>query len=249
MRDEAFYLYGIMPASATLPQGVTGVAETRRLVLLGRKSVALLASPVPMDYSAANQADLLAHSRVLDAVAATEPVLPMRFGTVVSNRERGVDDVVDAVEQRADEYGSLLDALAGAGQFTVRASYERDVVLGELIAEQPEVRQLSEATRGEDEDATHGARVRLGELVVAGLADKRTADAAVVTNALEPHVRDIHEFEVTSPDEVLRAAALVDLRHQSRFEAAMDDLGRQLSGRVRLRAVGPQAPYDFVPKN
>jgi hypothetical protein len=32
------------------------------------------------------------------------------------------------------------------------------------------------------------------------------------------------------------------------FDDAVEDLGRDLAGRVRLRLLGPLAPYDFVPE-
>ena len=47
---------------------------------------------------------------------------------------------------------------------------------------------------------------------------------------------------------MINAAFLVDRIHVQKFEDAVEDLGRELAGRVRLRLRGPLAPYDFVPE-
>lgn len=44
----------------------------------------------------------------------------------------------------------------------------------------------------------------------------------------------------------MHIAFLVDLNKEDEFDEAVDALGRDWEGRVRLRLRGPLAPYDFV---
>jgi hypothetical protein len=50
------------------------------------------------------------------------------------------------------------------------------------------------------------------------------------------------------PEDLINAAFLVERERVRVFEDAVEDLGRDLIGRVRLRLLGPLAPYDFVPE-
>lgn len=234
----AYYLYGVMPARGDLPRGVVGVGGASDLVLLEAGDLALLASPIEPDREIATRDDLLAHSRVLDTVAAQSDVLPLRFGTVA-----GQDAVETGLEPWLDRYSKLLAELEGTVQYTLRARYLQEVVLREIVAEEPEVEHLSAAAR---EQPVYQQSVRLGELVVVALRRKAAADGAAMLDALDPLARAVETRERGTPEEVLDAALLVDRTGQADLEDTVEDLGKQASGRMQLRLVGPQAPYDFV---
>ncbi|MQA80966.1 MAG: gas vesicle synthesis GvpLGvpF [Streptosporangiales bacterium] len=238
------YVYGVVRAGTTVPGGVVGVGGGEELYLLEGDGLALLAGPIDAAHHLATQRDVLAHARVLDAVAAGAPVLPMRYGTVVDDPAGAVDEIVGQSHER---FAELLADLDGAAQYSLRATYHEETVLAEVLAEDPEIRELTEATRGQDPDIVYGPRVRLGELVVGALAAKRRADSTVVLAALTPHLRTAATREPGAPDEVLDVALLVDRSKRGRFEEAVDDVGRRTADRMRLRLIGPQAPYDFVP--
>lgn len=240
--DKLLYVYGLVLAESDVPEDLEGVGGERvRVVDIG--DVAALVSEVPGGEVVGLPAEVRAHANVLDTVAATIPVLPMRFGTAVPD----VDAIEEAVPaDRLEGYADDLRNLADAVQFTVRAQYVEETVLGELVSEEPEIRELRESTRDLPEDATYYARVRLGELVVKGFERKREADAAQLMEAITPFTLDLRRRETGQVEDVLEAAALVGRTNQTAFEDALDALAARTAGRIAFRLVGPQAPYDFV---
>ena len=99
------------------------------------------------------------------------------------------------------------------------------------------------------EDASYYDRVHLGELIVGRPGDcRREVEAEQLYERLAPAGVDMVIHQPTDPEEVINAAFLVDRVHVQKFEDAVEDLGRELAGRVRLRLRGPLAPYDFVPE-
>lgn len=235
----AYYLYGVMPARQDVPGDVVGVGGARDLVPLDAGDLALLASPIEEGRNIATRDDLLAHSRVLDAVAAQGDVLPLRFGTIA-----GHDAVETGLEPSLDWYAELLAELAGTVQYTLRARYLQEPILQEIAAEDREIQELSTSMR---EQPVYAQSVRLGELVVAGMRRKAAADAAALLDALAPHTRAVETREPGTPEDVLDAALLVDRAGQKELEDAVEALGKRASGRIKMRLIGPQAPYDFVP--
>ncbi|MBO0829411.1 MAG: GvpL/GvpF family gas vesicle protein, partial [Streptosporangiales bacterium] len=145
-----------------------------------------------------------------------------------------------------DEYLAQLDELDGAVQFSLRATYDEDVVLAEILAEDDEIRQLNEATRGAPEEAMRAERVRLGELVVTAFGAKRPADAEAVLDRARSVARAVVARASGAPAAVVDAALLVDRERADELEEQLERLARELAPRIRLRLVGPQAPYDFV---
>jgi Gas vesicle synthesis protein GvpL/GvpF len=155
--------------------------------------------------------------------------------------------VVDELLGPNGEY--FLHALAdleGRVQYTVKGRYEQDSVLREVLEDDEELRALQEHVRSLPEDASYYDRVKLGELVVAAIEQRREADAADVYERLEALAVVGAPHPPAQPEDVIDAALLIDRADIEAFGEAVEALGEAWSGRIRFRLLGPLAPYDFV---
>lgn len=236
------YLYGIVPAD-TRPTAAAGPGN--EITLLRYRRIAALVRAAPAQPAQPTRRDLLGHAQLLDRVAETTPVLPMRFGTVLGSLEAVEREVL---EPHHDAFVAALVELSGRTQFMVRARYLADVMLREVLAEEPAVVRLQQQLRPKAGGPDPVARVRLGELVAQAVAAKRAVDATVLAEALRPHAvaGRLLGSQSSGFDGIAEAALLVELRHRGRFESAAEQLARHWRGRVRLRLRGPMAPYHFV---
>jgi hypothetical protein len=241
---SATYVYGLVGADTGLPDDLKGLGPSGRVTTVTHGKVAAIVSDVPVDRPLGTRDDLLAHEAVVDTVAATTAVLPMRFPAVVE--EEGV--VEELLGPHHDRFVAVLGELEGRVQFTLKGRYEQEPVLREVIEADPEIRALQEKVRDLPEDASYYDRVRLGELIVAALEERRDDEAAQMLRRLEPFAAGTVANQPGQPDDVVNAAFLVERERAAEFESAVEDLGRDLAGRVRLRLLGPLAPYDFVPE-
>src|ERR1700754_2246563 len=170
----ATYVYGLVGADAQLPENLTGLGPSGKVSTIVHRDVAAIVSDVPADRPLGTRDDLLAHEAVVDAVAASTAVLPMRFPAVIE--EEGV--VEELLTPHHDHFVAALAELSGRVQYTLKGRYEQDVVLREVLEENPEVRELQDEVRDLPEDATYHQRLRLGELVVEALEERRDAEEA-----------------------------------------------------------------------
>ncbi len=241
---EAYYVYGIVPADAPVEMvaesGLGGQVE-----LHTDGSVGALVEAVEIDRPLGRRRDLVAHSTVLNTMAAHGPVLPMRFGAVVDG-ERAVVEELLAPQQ--EHFLEMLDQVAGRVQFTLRAHYVLDTVLAEIVAADPQIAQLRRETADLPEDATHFKRIRLGELVSKAVEARRRADAEDLISRIAPLVEDWVAREVAGMDTMADFALLVSSDKQEELEAAAEVLAEELDGRARLSLAGPMAVFDFVPE-
>jgi hypothetical protein len=240
----ASYIYGIVPAGVRAPRGESPVGDgNHRLATIRHGMIAALTSPVDLSVPIGTPDDLIAHQRVLDAVARRAPVLPMRFGAVLA--EPG------AVRQELlaghhDEFAAALDQLAGTVQYVVAGRYDQDVVLTEVLRESDQAQALAAAIRGQDELATRDLRIQLGELVNAAIASKRDADTAAFASAVEPLCVAIAVRAPSHEQDAVHLALLVDRAHKEKLGRLVDQTAATWGDRVRLRLLGPMAPYDFA---
>ncbi|WP_051467853.1 GvpL/GvpF family gas vesicle protein [Actinomadura oligospora] len=242
------YVYGVTRADAAPPNGLTGLDDLPvRVVAHGR--IAALSSDLPSGRPLGERADLMAHQRVLQTlVDAGTPVLPFRFGAALADADavRG-----ELLENNADRLTAALDRVDGRVAVRVKATYEEDAVLREVIEDDPEIAELSARLRAVPEDAAdavHFDRVRLGEMIVQVLRDRRERDGTRLLSALAPFAESAVAHEPVREEDVVDASFLVGEAQRDGFQKAVDDLVEENRDRIRLRLVGPLPPYDFVPE-
>lgn len=236
------YVYGIVSADAAIPEGLRGLDGA--VTAVRHRELAAVVSALPRR-SLGCRDDLLAHEQVIDTIAATQAMLPMRFAAVLADDGQVVDELL---EPHHDELMKSLTELSGRSQFTLRGTYEQDVVLAEIVRENPEILRLRDQIRTADARSSYQLRIRQGELVVQAMGRMRTTDGETIRSALAPHAVSVSAHQAGEPDELVDMAFLVAESQRAKFEQAVEDVGAAFAGRARLRLVGPLPAYDFVPR-
>src|SRR5205823_6221267 len=152
------YVYGIVPADVEVTSAAHGIGGAQ-VKLVHDREIAALVSEVKLDRPLGDPEDLMAHEQLLDSVAAMAPVLPVRFGAVVSREEAVVEDLL---APHREEFLPALKELEGRTEFAVKGRYVERPILSEVVAENPDVATLREEIRGKPEDVTRNLRIRLG---------------------------------------------------------------------------------------
>jgi hypothetical protein len=244
-QSRGYYVYGIVPGDVEVTPDAVGVGDPPAEVKVVRQGdVAALVSEIDISMPLGTPDDLRAHARLLDGAATTAPVLPLRFGAVLTDEEAVRQELLAEHEQ---EFADALHELEGRVQFTVRARYVEQAVLTEIVNETPEIAQLREAiAQTPDADATRNERIQLGQLVSEAIEQKRRLDSNSLVERLSPD-SDSHVVREPSHDEdAAHIAFLVQLDEQEAFQAAVSEIQQEWKERVDIVLLGPSAPYDFV---
>jgi Gas vesicle synthesis protein GvpL/GvpF len=247
MTDEdeltGLYVYAIVADEPDrIPGSLVGL-DGSPVELVRHEDVAAAVGIIAIDRPPGRRRDLMSHSEVLDALDASGPVVPVQFGTVLPDRDAVVGEVLDPDVAR---WRALLEALSGRRQLNLRATYNEAAVLQEIVAENPDVAELRERTRGLPEEVGHPERIRLGELVARAVDVKREDDTAMVMEPVLPHVVSYAPRHGTGIDHLLDVAFLVDDHRRQSFEDTLESLAEAWHERIHFQLVGPVPPYDFV---
>ena len=238
------YVYGIVPADVESAGDVRGVGDPPgRIQLVRHGNLAALVSEVDLTRRLGTPEDLQAHAQILDTAVVEVPVLPLRFGSVMTTKNAVAQDLL-AVYQEA--YAAALKEIEGRAQYVVKGRYVEQAVLAEALAEIPEAARLGKQIRGKDPDATWHARIRLGQIISKAIIAKRKADTRALGEVVAPHCVASVVREPTHELDAVHVALLVEITRQDDLEQALSDLASDWEGRVEIRLLGPMAPYDFI---
>ncbi|GAB2843529.1 hypothetical protein JOD27_008152 [Lentzea nigeriaca] len=241
-KDTVCYVYGIVPADVVTDEQARGVGGTP-VVTVTQGKIAALAGDIPRDKPLGRPDDLIAHERLLDLAAAETPVLPFRFGSVMSSKEAVADELLAPYH---DEFLSALTELDGRQEYVLHGRYVEETILREVLSEHEEAARLHEQLRAQGENASQDERVALGEFLFNAVAAKREKDSHTVADALAPLTVAIAPRDPTHEEDAVNIAFLVDADHEQDFHAAVAEIAEEWASRVELRVLGPLAPYDFT---
>ena len=87
-QQTGIYVYGMVPGDVELNSGVPGVGDPPGEIRLVRAGdLAALVSEVDITRPLGTPEDLQAHEEILDSVVTETPVLPLRFGAVLTTED------------------------------------------------------------------------------------------------------------------------------------------------------------------
>jgi hypothetical protein len=242
-KREKTWVYGVVPAGVKLEELKRRGDRLPAVRVVEFGDVGAIVGEAPGADAKATRDQALAHARVLEAAVLDAPVIPFRFGTVVT----GGSVSGDLLEPRHDDFVRLLESVKDYVQLTLKATYDEGVVLGELIQGHPKIAQLREQTRGHDEILTRDARVRLGELVSMALEQLRQYDAGAIIGRLNAFSVASRMEPLESEFMVLNAPFLVERQRMEEFEDAAGAVADEQAERMSLTLLGPMPAFDFIP--
>ncbi|SCF35849.1 GvpL/GvpF family gas vesicle protein [Micromonospora mirobrigensis] len=246
MTDQAelgLFIYGIVPSDVEPTPDAAGVGDPPGEVEAVRQGdLAALVSEVGLEQPMGRPADLTAYQTLLDGTAAVAPVLPVRFGTVVT----GPDAVQDLLSAHHDRFAEALDELEDTFQYTVHGRYDEQELISEILAENPDAAQLAEQVRGRPELESREARIRLGEIISQSVELRREAENKQLVDAVGGYARHTAPRQPSSELDAVNVAFLVGAADEDEFVAAVEEFAEQRRDLIRMRLLGPLAPYDFV---
>lgn len=242
--SQAVYVYGIVPADVQVEEHAEGVGDPPgevETVRLGR--IAAIVSHVSTDHALGTPDDLRAHAHLLDGAAAVAPVLPLRFGAVMTDADSVAEELL---REHHDQFLETLDKLEGHAQYIVKGRYDEQSFLHDLLVESEQARLLHDDIRAKPEEAARDSRLALGELIANAIEVRRQADTATAVDALDAVARSVNVREPTHEWDAVNVAVLLEVSRESELEAVVEELADNARGQVEMKLLGPMAAYDFV---
>jgi hypothetical protein len=143
-----------------------------------------------------------------------------------------------------DDLLAGLARLDGAVQMNVKATYDEEELLRDIVAADPEVAALRERTLDAG-DAAYYERLHLGEIVAGRISARAALDGDWIVGTLAATALDV-VAEQPEPGSAVRASFLVAKSSLGRFDAALEELAQSAQPLFRFEVIGPLPPTAFA---
>lgn len=242
--DSAVYVYGVVPGDVDVNNSARGIGDPPAPVeVVHEGDIAALVSVITTDRPLGTPEDLQAHAKLLDGTAGVAPVLPLRFGAVMTDEDAVAEELL---RDHHDEFARALKALEGHAEYVVKGRYDEEKFLARLLEENEQARKLSEDIRTTPEDASRNSRIALGELIAKAVEASRNADTKTLIDDLDGIASQVNPRDPTHEWDAVHVALLLEVERQAELEEVVNGLNETADGLMQLRILGPLAAYDFV---
>jgi hypothetical protein len=236
------FLYGVVPSDVEPTADAHGVGSSPGPVRAIRQDdLAALVSDVSLDEPIGRPDDLTAYQRLLDETVAVAPVVPVRFGTVMT----AADGVEDWLTDQHGEIAEALDEVEGRVQYTVRGRFDEQAFIGAVLADDPAAAELADRVR---KTQSQPDRIHLGEMIAHAVEARQQAESRELVAAVSEHAVASAPLPASHELDAVNVAWLVQTDEEEAFIQAVEDFAEKRRDLVHMRLLGPQAPYDFVAK-
>lgn len=221
----SLYLYAITHADTPLPQvaGIDGAVVQQ----IPHAPLAAIVSPLAHARLAPSPLHLWQHEAVVSAVLAHAPVLPVRFGTALTNHA----GVQATLTQHAPQFLANLEVVRGCAELSLR-------VLWNVPAPATDMPPIN---NGRDYMLARLAQAQ-AQQAWRGHADTLIAELHA---RLAPLCRAHHHRPLLTPRLLLTAAYLVEQTNLTAFQQAVAQLDSDYPD-LAFALTGPWAAYSFV---
>lgn len=245
--NSGIYLYAIIPTGDEIIFDVAGAGSDNDEVYTiphGGLAVVVSASLLS-DYRGLKQDQaaryLMAHQRVVEAVMQDFSLLPVKFGTVLTDKAQ----VRRLLAQGEALFRSALERFSGQVQMEVVVLRNLQQAFQE-ISQETQIADLRTQIAGRPPEETTAERIAIGQMVQASLAQRRTA----LRDRLLPSLQEVALDLVVNPpmddSMVTNVALLVDKAGRGALDQRLKSLDEEFEGRLLFRCVGPLPPYSFA---
>lgn len=246
--EQDIYLYCIIGTDEARNFGKIGIGGMGdEVITINYNDISAVVSKSSAKRYAVSRENLMAHQKVIERVMEDYTVLPVRFSTIADS----IEDVREVLRKRYGEFKDLLHDMENKAELGVKALWKNmDAIFQEIVEEDKEIARLKDKIASENKthriDKTYGDRINLGRLVEASLQNKKKAEAERIMNHLKDISIDTRSNKVYGDTMVLNAAFLLDRMLVKEFDARVDELDAERSGRMKIKYVGPAPPFNFV---
>src|SRR5689334_5961426 len=228
---DAIYVYGIVPGDVQVEDDAQGIAGAP-VEVVREGDIAALVSPIKADHPIGKPEDLQAHAELLDGTASVAPVLPLRFGAVMTDTEAVSQELL---REHHDDFAQALEALEGHAEYIIKGRYDEKRFLSDMLDQNEQARALRDDIKAKPAEAARNSRIALGELIANTVEVKRQADTETVVDQLNDVVSQVNVREPTHEWDAVHVALLAEVDREGEVQEIVDRLNEIGKGRSQLR--------------
>ena len=238
--EKGKYIYGIIGGEER-KLGQVGIGGQEVYAVLYR-DVAAVISDLNTAKLEVTRENALVHEGVLREVMQSYAIIPMSFGTVAKDEE----DVKKILKWTYGEAKDALKKIYRKVQIDVKASWDMNTILRDILNEDKDIQRLKEAIAAKPPDETYNNKIELGRRIKLALDKRKNEYVEAIRGIVRALAADSHENKLVDDNMIMNTSFLVEREKEKEIYDEVDELEEKYGGKIKLVSVGPLPAYNFA---
>lgn len=239
--EKGKYIYGIIGGSEERKFGRVGIGGQEVYAVCYRDVTAVI-SDLNIARLDVTRENALVHEGVLREVMESYAVIPMSFGTVAEDEK----DVRKILKWTYGEAKDALKKIYRKVQIDVKASWDMNTILRDILNEDKDIQRLKEAIAAKPPNETYNDKIELGRAVKSALDRKKSTYIKEMHRVLSKLAEDSCANKLVDERMIMNTSFLVKEEREREFYDKVDGLEEKYGGKVEVISIGPLPAYDFA---
>jgi len=236
-QEEGIYIYCIIDnpkeGKEFKASGIGGRMD--RVYTVSFNGLGAVVSRSPKKKYQALRENLMPHESVVAEAMQEFTTLPVRFCTVAKDEAEVIEKGLKRFEGKLKD---LMEKMRGKVELGMRVMWTNmDLVFAE-IAQTPEIIKMK--------SSSNPNLMGIGRRVEELLKLKKEQEVEALLSGLKVGAVDYKQNSTYGDNWILSAAFLVEKEKENDFDKLVEKCQNQSKGRIKLKYVGPWAPYNFA---
>lgn len=248
------YVYGIVEFPERFSLGRIGLDEQEVYILpcegLGAVVHDCSATPYVSEDEHAIRGWAVRHQAVVDAVIRKfGMVLPMRFGTIIRDTEKGSaeENIRAWLTSERDEFRGTINRLRGHDEYGVQIFWDPAVIAKSLSKDHPEIAKIEADMRSGPSGLAYMQKLKLGKLVKREMEKQAEAFFKDFYRRIKERSSEVKVEPIKKGSDKPMLANLSCLVRRGAVQSLANELEEINSMKgFSVRFTGPWPPYSFV---
>lgn len=244
---EGRYIYGIIKTNKRKSYSPSDINDDEEVYTVDYQDIACVVSDSPIqDYSSMLKETLghllIRHQTIIEKVMKNHTIIPMKFGTFVSDN----DEVIEVLKRGYSQLKELFSTVDGKVELDVAATWnDLNSIMKEIGEEDKKIREFKTEIIKRPPSQTLQDRIKIGMMIKDALDKRREKEQAHIINYLKKLIIDFQKHQVMDDKMILNCAFLLEKRKEPDFDLKLEELDKEYQQKVNFRCVGPLPPYSF----
>lgn len=181
---------------------------------------------------------LLTHQKALEEVMKKELVIPVKFGTIVDDKE----DINTILHKSHRSFVKTLDDMADKFEVNLTVSWDVPLVLKKIAAEDEEIKEMRIKA---EESRSKELIMQVGMVLEDKLEERRLRIASEILKHFGDSYGDSVEHERLENKMILNNSFLISKGEEKTFLDLTHDLDKKFESRFNFKCLMPLPPHSF----
>lgn len=242
--NKGKYLYCVINESQSRNFGPIGIGDRDdEVYTLGFRDLACVISSTSMTKFVISRKNLIAHEKVIEKIMGDyNAVLPVRFCTVATSSE----EIRNLLMKNYHVLKNSLRSMDNKIELGLKVFWQDMEDVFKEIASIKKIKRLKEKLIKSSISVNTNEKVSLGKKVKDILEKKREIEAENILEVLRPKCIEFRRNKIIGDKMILNCAFLIDKSHARDFDDHVEKLNKIYKDRLKLKYIGPIAPFNFV---